>query len=486
MARSYHARLCMKLATLLMIVSASASMVHPGALESQDELDFVKMKIAAGAEPWVTQFQRAKGSGAANRTPNGGQATLTPDGSNMQNDAEGAYIQALLWHYTDNEAYAKGAIAILNSWTNLQSINSSPTPSQGNLCAGWIGAVMAPAAELMRSYKEWKNDDREALGAMFKRVFYPWLNKMSYWNGNVDLTQIDAMLSIAVFTDDQYEFDAALKRLDKRMPAYFFLPPKPVPAIDGDGGNPQAFYSNPTKWVPGLTQETCRDNGHHAQFALGSAIHAAEVAFHQGTDVYSKYQERLTTAMELMALQFNSGDMQGTCSDDSPTADRFSTWEIGYSHYHYIAGVSLPETEKLIVSAVRTRGQSVLNLVWESFTHADLNLNGTTPTPTPTPTPVPTPKPTTTPTPTPAPTPGPPGTCSKAYDQCGGGKWKGPLCCAKGYTCKAENEYYFQCIPNTQNSKRLPGMDFIAVVSNALRNLKMALMPSQDGRVFEE
>jgi hypothetical protein len=158
---------------------SSAAFVHSGALESQRELDFVKAKIAAGLEPWTTQFQRAKNDGMASRTPNGGQPTTVPDGKNMMDDATGAYVQALLWRYTDGYKYATGAVAIINSWSNLQAITGDPTPSQANLAAGWTGAVMAPAAELMRGYSGWGSGDISKVQGMFRRVFYPWVNATS-------------------------------------------------------------------------------------------------------------------------------------------------------------------------------------------------------------------------------------------------------------------------------------------------------------------
>jgi hypothetical protein len=195
--------------------------------------------------------------------------------------------------------------------------------------------------------------------------------------------------------EDQAEFDMAIERLKVRMPSYFDVGGKEsVPPIDGDGGDVQSFWQNPTKWVDALTQETCRDNGHHAQFALGSAIHAAEVAFNQGIDVYTTYQERLTDAMELMAKQFNSGNMQGTCGNDTPTADRLSTWEIGYSHYYFYSKVPLPGTKKLITSSIRKSSTpSVLNLAWEGFSHASIDLGNSTSPPTPSPAPAPGPGP---------------------------------------------------------------------------------------------
>jgi hypothetical protein len=227
----------------------------------------------------------------------------------------------------------------------------------------------------MRGYPGWTAREIGNLQAMFKRAFYPQLNTASVWNGNVDLTQIDAMMAISVFNEDEVEFNQGLKRLRIRNPAYFYLTsdgarPKP---IAGDGGNPQTFWSNPSKWIDGLTQETCRDNGHHSQFALGSALHAAEVAWHQGVDVYTENQERYTAAMELMATQLLTGSMQGTCSDNTSSPDRYDTWEVGYNHYHNRAGVALPNTQKLIAEQIRPRApRAVWNLVYETLTHADL------------------------------------------------------------------------------------------------------------------
>ena len=71
-----------------------------------------------------------------------------------------------------------------------------------------------------------------------------------------------------------------------------------------------------------------------------------------------------------MAKQLNDGTMLGVCSDDVPTSSRFATWEMGYSHFHFRAGLHLPETEKLIVNSIRPSGRSVLNLLWEPLSHA--------------------------------------------------------------------------------------------------------------------
>jgi hypothetical protein len=348
--------------------------VHPGALDSKEELDFVKGKIQAGAEPWNGELAKIKSSGSATRTPHASTNIDSNgnDASTSRDDALGSYTEALIWYFSGDETYAKRSIAILNAWSSLQGFTAGS--DQDKLQAGWIGAVFAPAAEIMRGYSGWAAADIAKLQGMFKRAFYPQLNTASSWNGNVDLTQIDAMMAIAVFNDDRAEFDAAIQRWHTRTPSYFYLKSDgTVPPIDGDGGNVQAFWTNPTKWVDGLTQETCRDNGHHAQFALGSALHAAEVAWHQGVDIYTADGVRYTAALELMATQLLTGSMQGTCTSDTPTGDRFDTWEVGYNHFHNRKGIALPNTDQLILTQIRPNASRAdWNLVYETLTHADV------------------------------------------------------------------------------------------------------------------
>lgn len=355
--------------------AVGAEWVHPGALDSQAELDFVRSQIQAGAEPWKGMYDRIRTTGSALRAPH----ALTyidssgADANTSRDDALGAYTQALLWSYSGDATYAERAVAILNAWASLEGFTAGT--EQDKLQAGWIGAVFAPAAELMRQYPGWAATDVANVQAMFRRAFYPQLETASFWNGNVDLTQIDAMLAIAVFNEDRSLFDAGVARWRARGPSYFYLAAQgEVPPIAGDNGNVQAFWSNPTAWVDGLTQETCRDNGHHAQFGLGSAVHAAEVAWHQGVDLYGPETARYTAALELMATQLLTGSMQGTCTDDAATTDRYDTWEIAFNHYHNRLGLELPSTEALILTQIRPSAQlASWNLVYETLTHAGVN-----------------------------------------------------------------------------------------------------------------
>ena len=354
---------------------APRGFVHPGALNAYQDLDFVKEKIRTGQQPWAGELDRLTRArddrDDAHRSPHGATTinSNADDATVSRDDASGAYAQALIWYYSGDEQYGRRAIAILNSWANLKAFTGGN--DQERLQAGWVGAVFANAAEIMRLDPGWSPADIAKLQAMFKRVFYPLLNTASPGNGNVDLTQIDAMMAIAVFNDDRTEFDLGLRRLRARVPAYIYLSPGPVPPIDGDHGNVDEFWSHPARWVDGVMQETCRDNGHHAQFGLGSALHAAETAWNQGVDVYTEMGPRFTAALELLATQLLTGSMQGTCQADRATDDLYDTWEVGYHHYHDRKGLALPQTGLLIRTKIRPKApRAVWNLAWETLTHA--------------------------------------------------------------------------------------------------------------------
>ena len=365
------------------VVHANASMtfVHPGAVNSKHDLDFVKAKIKAGEQPWKDAFNEMKGFAT------GGVSPLEYiDPRNMGNsntskvEARKAYANALCWYYTDDTTYAKQAIAVLNAWSTFKGFTG--TDDQKMLHAGWIGALFGPAAEIMRGYSKWDTADIRKVVAMFKRAYYPQLNTASTWNGNVDLTQIDALMNIAVFCEDETVFKMGLDRLKARNTAYFYLESDNQSSRSIAGSNypyswgfwnPSTNITDlPTLWENGLTQESCRDNNHHSQFALASAMHAAEVAWNQGIDVYHDNLQRYTSAMELMAVQCLTGTMQGTCKNNVTVTELFDTWEVGYNHYHNRLGITLPKTEQLIKKRIRTEGSSEWNIFFETLTHGDI------------------------------------------------------------------------------------------------------------------
>lgn len=371
------ARLLLCGATALSQPVAAATFIHPGAVNGQVELDRVRRDIETSPGEWSRTGRYAPLFGLA--TPYDKVAApgnTEADEEFAKEDARKAYANALAWYYTGNPKYAATATRIFDVWTTTFA-GYPVTPgvsSQAQLNAAWIGALLAPAAELLRTFSGWSDAQQMAVRAMFESKFYPALHQESDWNGNVDLTQIDALMNMAVFNENEEWLAEAKARLRRRNPRYFYLPGDTV--IDHASTNPSWYQ--PTRWVAGLTQETCRlnphppnDNGHHVQFALASALRAAEVAWNQGdASIYDDNQARYVAAMELLALQIHSGDMQGVCKDPVATLDLFDTWSIGYNHYHHRRGIELPHTRRLLSATAPQRRQSDWTIFHESLTHA--------------------------------------------------------------------------------------------------------------------
>ena len=273
-------------------------------------------------------------------------------------------------------SYAETAINALNGWIG-HTPYKPPPPGQGNqssLEGAWAGSVLGPAADILSTYSGWSDAGRTATEEMFRAVFLPAMEQMSYWNGNCDLTQIDALLSIAVFLEDEEAFQMGIERLNNRLPAYFYLA-SDDPSVRIYGGSSDRNWKDPnpiSQWKDGLTQETCRDNLHHAQFAIAAALAAMETAWLQGVDVYTPHQNRMVAALELMGFQLTSGNMQGTCVNNITTNDRYNTLEIGYNHYHNRKGIDLPETWKAITEELR-HGNQQFNMFHETLTHANID-----------------------------------------------------------------------------------------------------------------
>lgn len=362
------------LALLLLILPAGAwadaGFVHPGAMNSAERLDAVASQVALGREPWTSELREVTDlavprlAAIAHIDP---RVRAEADASKRL--AFSTYSHALVWRLTGSKRHGREALRLLDGWAGFSGFTGGT--DQDKLLAGWLGSLLGEAAEIMRQHPRWSARRQASLQAMFRRSFYPHLTQASPWNGNVDLTQVNALLAIAVFNEDRAALNLGVERLERRSAAYFYLQSAGTPPpIAGDGGNVSAFWSQPARWVDGLTQETCRDNGHHAQYGLASALHAAEIAWNQGVDVYARQASRYVAAMELLSQQLLTGDMQGTCTDPAATPNVFDTFEVGFQHFHHRMGMALPHTQRLIIERVRPQGLSNWNIFHETLTHA--------------------------------------------------------------------------------------------------------------------
>ena len=353
---------------IIMVSAQTMSFVHPGAIHSQEELLFVKDKIAAGAQPWTAQYNNLKNWAVA------GSATIPvlPDEGGQKTQAQRAYANALAYWYSGNIVYANQAIAILKAWANITPyyVYDGKNLKQDMLDCAWMGTLLGPAADLLRNYMS--PADLATITNMFKTVFVPSLIVRDVSNGNRDLEQIDAMFSISVFCEDKALFDRATLRLSQRMPCYVYL--------KSDGPNPPNIPG--AQWYPtnfaspnadGVMQESCRDWGHHTPFAMNAFIASCETAWHQGVDLYGQYQTRIIAGMELLAKQFTTGDMQGVCTNSNTTfqENRLNGFDIGYNHYYNRLGIPLPETKKVL--PITRGGNSDWNVFYETLTHGEVS-----------------------------------------------------------------------------------------------------------------
>ena len=398
--------------------------VHPGILMDRDQLDYVKAQVALGNQPWTDALAKAKTQKKlVNRLPhltallrvantalkcdpsnpgggcvvNCGSSSVPNDGCSDENvDFESAYTQALLWYLTNDEAYAQSAIAIMNAWS---AVLKNHTGYGGPLQAAWSAESVTRAAEILR-YAYTPSAGKTPLDVagftnMLNTAFRPVISNFtpfSTTNGNWDFAGADALMNIAVFTDDQALFDEAVRRWRARLPSYIYRTsdgPLPVAppggAITGKAqltcfwlsSAPNCAHAT-TLFKDGQAQETCRDTSHVAM-GFASLFDAAETAHVQGVDLYSGQKDRLVAGLENVThllntvtnvSQYPADFCVGHGTLQAPLVE--PTFEIAYNALANREGISLPDT---LATVKRLRAPSVLSvnrmMGFETLTHAD-------------------------------------------------------------------------------------------------------------------
>jgi hypothetical protein len=175
---------------------------------------------------------------------------------------------------------------------------------------------------------------------------------------------IEATMAIGVFLDDGALFDRAVDHVAQSgcRPTSTCKRTGPAPVAppgthryDEQAALVEKWYGQ-RRFVDGLSQETCRDFGHTA-YGLAAAVNAAEIAFHQGTDLYREETRRLTAAMEFHASFLLGEPAPSWLCGGHLNLRRSPTWEIGYHHFHDRVGLDMPLTARLITSASAPRGR---------------------------------------------------------------------------------------------------------------------------------
>lgn len=385
---------------------------HPGILNTLEEIEAIKAKIQEGKEPWRSNFEVLRNSPAAafDHKPEphavvsagiGGKGGDVGGADDLGRDIRAAYTQTLLWCFTGDERYAQNAARIFRAWTVLKEFRG------GNwyLTAAWGGANFAEAAELLRAtYPKWAPDEIAAFKQMLRSTYLPILhNRKGY--GNREFAVINGLMAIGVFTDDRAAFAEGMNNWLNYVPNWIYLkedgpaPFKPVYWEKGyalsnealaklDEGvfpdvkaswiyydekmlavmkekklgddtsyctqyNVKRAWNNapPEAFVDGLCAETFRDLG-HCDLGFVTLSRAAEIAWHQGIDLYSVHGERIAAFMELYSALRTEEVLPKVFWQITPLGMNL-TFEIGYNHYHNRMGMDLPNTRRLIHEFIR-------------------------------------------------------------------------------------------------------------------------------------
>jgi hypothetical protein len=355
--------------------------VHPGIVINQARLDAVRASYQAGDSVIVSEVNKAMNSDYGSLTyavqgpwPGGinqcGSYSRPNNGClAADNDSNAAYVQALLWYFTGNQTYASNAINIMNRYassfrgyagTNGLSCPSGTDCSNGPLQSGWDSEKWPRAAEIIRygttssgRGSGWSASSIAAFSAMLVNIYQPVIQNGSGVNGNWDMSMIDGMMQIAVFTENVSLLNKARTFWQGRVPDLFYLQ-----SVDGSNhapsprGNPSWFGQTVfNSTTTNVAQETCRDLT-HTEDSISSSILTAETDWIQGGSLYqdlgSHAQQRIVESMNVMSGFESTGSGQnssivapsGYCTGSGATKIGYiiggpgHTYVIGYNQYH--------------------------------------------------------------------------------------------------------------------------------------------------------
>ena len=352
---------------------------HPGVLVSASQLDFVRGKVNANAQPWKAAWDQMMASRYANlsRVPKpravvecGPYSNPNLGCTDEREDAIAAYTLALAWYVTRDNRYANKAIEIMDAWSNtIRDHTNSNAPLQ----TGWAGSSWPRAAEIIKhAYGNWPNSGRFA--TMLRNVYLPKIINGSHSNGNWELTMMEAAVGIAVHLDDKATYDRAIAKFRTRVPAFVYVAsdgalPRTAPGSGLDTRDEIiGYWHGQTTFVDGLSQETCRDFT-HTGYGIAAIANTAETTRIQRQDLYPEIGDRLRHA-----LGFHSKYQLGTAPPSwlcrgSLHLGLGPVTEVGYNAMSFRLGNAMTNT-KTLTERQRPAGTNNLFVAWGTLTHA--------------------------------------------------------------------------------------------------------------------
>lgn len=345
--------------TKKLTIDPNKTFIHPGMLHREEDFERIRTKIEKGEDPWSSGWDKltSNSHSSVNYTPNpvvklirGGNSREEPEPDNYSrafNDAAAAYQTALRWKITGDDAYAETSIKILNAWADkCESLSGNSNIALG---AGIYGYQFANAAELVRDYEGWAQEDFEKFKQWLLDVFYPvskeflethWNTCISHYWANWDLCNIANVMAIGILTDRADIYNEAITYLMHGK---------------GNGNLDLAIYYIHPDGL-GQLQESGRDQG-HALLCIGLLGTIAEMAYSQGDDVYGYDDNRILKGAEYAArynvaklnVPFepydNCDNVDHTVVSEDGRGNSRPIWERIYNHYVVRKGLTSPYVE---------------------------------------------------------------------------------------------------------------------------------------------
>lgn len=367
------------MADMTALGSAPTAFVHPGTLHTQADLDLMKAKVLANAEPWKSGYNVLISSPYAQtnwspapvvtiiRTGVAGDQWMN-NYTRSQQDAQAIYNLALRWHVTGDTNYAQRAVYIANAWSStLQGVNGDSNAALGYGLCGYLFAI---GGELLSTYPDWAPADLQAYKNMMMRVFYPacanylWWHYDTFWRegGNThyrlnwDSANMAAVATIGILCDNRAVYEQALD--------FFKCGP----------GNSRveraAWYLHPGGLGQG--EEAGRDQAHNLGGWHCMAL-LCQSAWNQGDDLFGYDNNRVLRAFEYNA-KFNLwnddvayarhrnsalGYTEGSVSWAQRGIGQYYHYELVYNHYVNVKGIAAPWSQQ---AATATRPEPWPNI----------------------------------------------------------------------------------------------------------------------------
>ena len=368
------------------LYAQEAAFRHPGLLHSEEDFEAVRARLAAGDEHALDALEALRTAPPVNgdHGHNWGVNEYISRGisgqenyMNAYRNAARAYQCALLWKITGDEGYGDVAIDVLNAYRIYNKGLAGNT--NVSLIPGFIGYQFINAAEIMRDYKKWPEEDFELFKQYMIDVWFTtaqdflerrhdtvereqnWYHYHSNWGlGNALFC-----VSLGVLCDlpDIYNYGMYWLKEgpgNESLCVTALHPDAFGQGLCGYGWGLIPWFHKDERGPLGYLnqmQESGRDQG-HAMAALGLLSYAFESAYNQGDNAFCNLTNTLIpgqagAAMVAGAAEYVAAYNSGT--DDLPYKQNWwmgglnatgrgqwrPIWQLFINHYENRMGIPM-------------------------------------------------------------------------------------------------------------------------------------------------